>query len=437
MLAADEVHEYHPLTLIDEHPAFQFCGLSDLTVRDVLALASVDGLQPVQVHLRLQLGSAVTISPADPRTVVVEAGDDGQERREQKADRVFSAAMTQAEVFEAAVAPLVRSVLRGCNATCILDGQAGAGPSYTMVGPSRSEDPVVQREERGMLLRAAELLFDRSASCADHGFCVAVSCMCSYDRRLLDLLREDANRPSPPERLRTRTQPPTTTQRRHSRLPRVRVDGLSWRRVESAEEAKEAWLAGRARAGLVTGHGSALSSLVFAARVQSCARPGGVRLEATLSLVELCSSERPPAVVGATLQQARRCVSRERVALSSCVGALARGARVIPFRDSQLTHLLQNSLAGDSRTCFIFHLPPSASARDEALKTLALAARAGCLRTRPAVNVWRAEQKGLWSLPLELQARILACVGAPAAGEHLRAVCQAWASPEVFNFGTT
>ena len=62
--------------------------------------------------------------------------------------------------------------------------------------------------------------------------------------------------------------------------------------------------------------------------------------------------------------------------LGNCIRALEKGAKHVPYRDSKLTRLLQDSLGGNTKTSFIVTVSPSELARNETLSTLQFADRA-------------------------------------------------------------
>ena len=112
---------------------------------------------------------------------------------------------------------------------------------------------------------------------------------------------------------------------------------------------------------------------------------------AKLHLVDLAGSER------VTLNETRGQRFKEGVqinmgllALSNCIAALTDVNRRewghIPYRDSKLTRLLQDSLGGNSRTVMFACVSPADSNTDETLSTLKYASRARSIRNRVAIN---------------------------------------------------
>jgi kinesin family protein 3/17 len=74
-------------------------------------------------------------------------------------------------------------------------------------------------------------------------------------------------------------------------------------------------------------------------------------------------------------------------ALGNVISALVDGkSSHIPYRDSKLTRLLQDSLGGNTKTVMIAALSPSEYNYDETLSTLRYASRAKAIKNKPRVN---------------------------------------------------
>ncbi len=87
-------------------------------------------------------------------------------------DRVFDCAASQADVYEAAAAPLVADVVAGYNSTVLTYGQTGSGKTFTIFGASgaKGEDPVataLSSVQRGIIPRAVSALFNALRSAVD------------------------------------------------------------------------------------------------------------------------------------------------------------------------------------------------------------------------------------------------------------------------------
>jgi kinesin family protein 3/17 len=107
-----------------------------------------------------------------------------------------------------------------------------------------------------------------------------------------------------------------------------------------------------------------------------------------LNLVDLAGSERQGKTgsEGDRLKEAVK-INLSLSALGNVIGALADGKHGhIPYRDSKLTRLLQDSLGGNSRTIMVATIGPASFNYDETMVTLRYASRAKKIKNKPKVN---------------------------------------------------
>jgi len=307
-------------------------------------------------------------------------------------DAVHGPEAEQEAVYEVSARPAVAAALAGYNAAIIAYGQTGAGKTFTMEGASSG--PL-----RGIVPRAVEDAFagiEADAGVASR-FLVRASYLQIYNETVSDLLR--------PER--------SNLLIREDARRGVYVEGLSEWVVRSPGEV--AALVERGRAVRATGATkmnelSSRSHAVLTVVIERCAAAAGARgggegggaaaaggrpapppavKVGKLHLVDLAGSERV-AITGATgvrLAESKR-INASLSALGNVIAALtSRGPRPhIPYRDSKLTRLLEDSLGGNCATTLIATVSPSACARAESLSTLKFAARAKAVVNAPRVN---------------------------------------------------
>lgn len=109
---------------------------------------------------------------------------------------------------------------------------------------------------------------------------------------------------------------------------------------------------------------------------------------AKLNLVDLAGSERQSrtGATGERLKEATK-INLSLSALGNVISALVDGrCRHIPYRDSKLTRLLQDSLGGSTRTLMVACVSPAEDSYEESLSTLRYASRARNIRNKPCVN---------------------------------------------------
>ncbi len=108
-----------------------------------------------------------------------------------------------------------------------------------------------------------------------------------------------------------------------------------------------------------------------------------------LFLVDLAGSEKvgKTGASGQTLEEAKK-INKSLSALGMVINALTDGKSThIPYRDSKLTRILQESLGGNSRTTLIINCSPSAYNDQETLSTLRFGMRAKCIKNKAKINV--------------------------------------------------
>merc|ERR1719375_2198619 len=107
-----------------------------------------------------------------------------------------------------------------------------------------------------------------------------------------------------------------------------------------------------------------------------------------LNLVDLAGSERQgkTGATGERLKEATK-INLSLSALGNCISALVDGkSSHIPYRDSKLTRLLQDSLGGNTKTVMVANMGPADYNYDESLSTLRYANRAKSIKNKPRIN---------------------------------------------------
>ncbi|KAG5191841.1 kinesin-like protein [Tribonema minus] len=314
-------------------------------------------------------------------------------------DRVYGERSTQSEVYESNARDIVDSSLQGYNATIFAYGQTGAGKTYTMEGAGG------QWDGRGIIPRAIEQVFSHiqaNASPYLH-FMVRGSYLQIYNDVITDLLKQDRG---------------SLAIRENSKRG-VYVQGLSEWVVRSPREIYGLMERGgqlRATAATRLNEISSRSHAVFIIIVEQTAvyftdqrgrEFGGARGEGDeedplggepdrsllqvgkLNLVDLAGSERVR-VSGATgqrLEESKK-INQSLSALGNVIAALTdpRGRQHIPYRDSKLTRILEDSLGGNCKTTMMAMISPALESAVETLSTLKFANRAKNIKNQAHVN---------------------------------------------------
>lgn len=114
-----------------------------------------------------------------------------------------------------------------------------------------------------------------------------------------------------------------------------------------------------------------------------------VKKQARLSMIDLAGSERAAYTMNKGMRMIEGAnINKSLLALGNCINALSKGKKGhVPFRDSKLTRLLKDSLAGNCRTVMIANVSPSVSCYEDTLNTLKYANRAKDIKTVQKMNV--------------------------------------------------
>uniref|UniRef100_A0A4W4DXW7 Kinesin-like protein n=1 Tax=Electrophorus electricus TaxID=8005 RepID=A0A4W4DXW7_ELEEL len=320
-------------------------------------------------------------------------------------DAVYDAGSKQSDVYDETVRPLVDSVLRGFNGTIFAYGQTGTGKTYTMQGQW------ADAERRGIMPSSFEHIFTNISRSKNQQYLVRASYLEIYQEEIRDLLAKEHGRS-----LELKESPETG----------VYVSELSSFVTKSVAEIEHVMNAGdRARSVGATNMNerSSRSHAIFTVTVE-CGQPGPdgrthIRV-GKLNLVDLAGSERQAktGARGERLKEAAK-INLSLSALGNVISALVDGrSSHVPYRDSKLTRLLQDSLGGNARTAMVATLGPAACSYEETLTTLRYASRAKRIRNVPRVNedpkdaLLREFQREIARLKAQLDRR-----GAPGARE--------------------
>lgn len=277
----------------------------------------------------------------------------------------------QADIFDFSIRPTVDDILNGYNGTVFAYGQTGAGKSYTMMGSNIDDE-----ENRGVIPRIVEQIFASIMSSPPNiEYTVRVSYMEIYMERIRDLLNPACdNLPVHEEKTRG-----------------VYVKGLLEIYVSSVQEVYEVMRRGdaaRAVAATNMNQESSRSHSIFVVTITQKNIETGSAKSGQLFLVDLAGSEKvgKTGASGQTLEEAKK-INKSLSALGMVINSLTDGkSSHIPYRDSKLTRILQESLGGNSRTTLIVNCSPSSYNALETLGTLRFGMRAKAIKNKAKVN---------------------------------------------------
>lgn len=291
-------------------------------------------------------------------------------------DAVFSQNASQSSIFDTSVKDIVESVLHGFNGTVMAYGQTGAGKTFTMVGTMDSD------EQQGVIPRVFSYI---AAKTGGSQYSVACSFVEIYNEELRDLLSSER-----------RGSASDSTGRRGSAINlqekpdgSVGIKGLTVIPVGRREDYIGLLAGGlkkRATGSTWMNAESSRSHSVFTIHV-TCTAEDSTRTS-KLNLVDLAGSERQSktGATGDTLKEAAK-INLSLSALGNVISALAdaKNNSFVPYRDSKLTRLLQDSLGGNSKTVMIANIGPADYNFDESMSTLRYASRTKSIKNKPRV----------------------------------------------------
>ncbi|GAB4846713.1 hypothetical protein Ancab_025719 [Ancistrocladus abbreviatus] len=274
-----------------------------------------------------------------------------------------------AHVFED-TAPFATSVLDGYNVCIFAYGQTGSGKTFTMEGTA---------EARGVNYRTLEELFNiiREKQ-KQFRYEITVSALEVYNEQIRDLLASG-------------TQPGVASKRleiKQASEGMHHVPGLVEAHVSNMSEVWDVLQTGsnaRAIGSTNANEYSSRSHCIHCVMVKGENLMNGECTRSKLWLVDLAGSERiaKTEVQGERLKEAQN-INRSLSALGDVVSALATKSSHIPFRNSKLTHLLQDSLGGDSKALMFVQISPNEKDLSETICSLNFASRVKGIELGPA-----------------------------------------------------
>ena len=292
-------------------------------------------------------------------------------------DRIFDWECTQREVYDGAAARIVDAAIEGYNGTVFCYGQTGTGKTHTMEG--KDEPP----ELRGIIPSAFNHVFDAIDGSEGRNYLIRASFLEIYNENVRDLLGKDQSR---------------TCDLKEDPDKGVYVKDLTSFVVKGVGEINNVLKVGkknRSVGATLMNADSSRSHSIFTITVECSQRRAGDPSDAEphitvgkLNLVDLAGSERQ-AKTGSTgdrLKEATK-INLSLSALGNVISALVDGkSSHIPYRDSKLTRLLQDSLGGNTKTVMIANLGPADYNFDETMSTLRYANRAKNIKNKPKIN---------------------------------------------------
>ncbi|KAJ1437629.1 P-loop containing nucleoside triphosphate hydrolase protein [Ochromonadaceae sp. CCMP2298] len=299
-------------------------------------------------------------------------------------DTVIDESFSQESVWSTVGMPILNKAFSGFNATIFAYGQTGSGKTWSMQGG--------EGELQGIIPRMNYSLFERisleTSQRPTVQFLITVSYFEIYNEVIFDLLD------SSDRRKRAAANKGGLEIKEHPALG-VYVKGLQEIVVDSAPKLQniiDQGMKSRTVASTQMNADSSRSHSVFLINVhQKDVEDESKNIFAKVNLVDLAGSERVKSTgaTGSILKESAN-INKSLSALGNVINALVEASKgkgaFIPYRNSKLTRVLQESLGGNSITAMLAALSPAACNFEETLSTLKYANRAKSIKVKAVKN---------------------------------------------------
>lgn len=293
-------------------------------------------------------------------------------------DHVFHNNTTQQELYDAVVSPMIYEVLNGFSCTVFAYGQTGTGKTFTMAGGSPEVNGWREDKRAGVIPRALAQLFELLGAREAN---VRVSYIELYNEEIIDLLSDE----DPSSRIRL-----YDDQKQKGSVIIQGTEEVTVRNKNEVYALLDKGMCKRQTAATLMNANSSRSHTVFIITVHTreVSAEGEEMVKiGKLYLVDLAGSENI-AKSGATEKRARETamINQSLLTLGRVIHALVGNNSHVPYRESKLTRILQDSLGGRSKTSLIITVSPASSNLEETINTLEYGSRARNIHNRPEVN---------------------------------------------------
>lgn len=319
-------------------------------------------------------------------------------------DGVLGPESTQEQVFEDVASEVFEDVLKGYATTIFCYGQTGTGKTHTL----SLHDPT-HPERNGIIPRMVDRVFQTVERNPEMEYKVEIEYVQIYQERLSDLLNPDGGNPRIWE----------------SQDVGVFMTGVEKKRISSTQECMDIYDRGNRNRIVALTRMNAESSRSHACFILSVTQRRRIREEDTgapnalvstkvlmgkVTIVDLAGSERvsKTQASGIRLDEARN-INLSLSALGNVVQALSMGNQHVPFRDSKLTRLLQDSLGSGGKTSIIVNINPCRLHAEESMSTISFGQRVRTIKQKGKIHAtidYQAECLRLQGVIDDLEERI-------------------------------
>ena len=324
--------------------------------------------RPLNDKEQIQSKSLCVDFQEDQQTVSINSQYENGEDLTFTLDHIFPPSGSQEEVYQIAAKPIVNAVFQGFNGTVLAYGQTSSGKTYTMSGYSSSDPGIIPRLVQNLFCNIND-----SDDCIE--FTVKISYCEIYLEKIKDLVA--------PQKRNLRIQ--------EDKARGVHMPELTETYVVNSEEVLELMRIGAENREVSYTQMNATSSRshsIFIITISQTNTKDYSAKTGRLYLVDLAGSEKvgKTGAAGKRLEEAKN-INKSLTTLGQVIMALtdAKGSHV-PYRDSKLTRVLQDSLGGNAKTALILTCSPSPWNEAETIGTLRFGIRAKAIKNKPKIN---------------------------------------------------
>ncbi|XP_075256672.1 uncharacterized protein LOC142349142 [Convolutriloba macropyga] len=286
-------------------------------------------------------------------------------------DAVIGPNFTQAQVYDTAAKHVLEDVLNGYNGTIFAYGQTASGKTFTMEGALKD------KENQGIIPRLVLAVFKYIEDTGGWNFTIQIAYFEIYNERIKDLLNPNTGDNLPIS---------------EDRKKRPYVKNLTEISAGSPKEVMKYIESGKKNR--VVGktnmnEHSSRSHAVFVMNIGQENQDSGEKRTGQLYMVDLAGSEKvgKTGATGQTLDEAKN-INKSLSCLGNVISALLdKGKSHVPYRDSKLTRILQQSLGGNAKTTMVICCSPASQNKDETTSTLLFGTRVKTIKNNVSANV--------------------------------------------------
>jgi hypothetical protein len=295
-------------------------------------------------------------------------------------DHVFNIGAKTKDLYEHSIRPTINDVLNGYNGTIFAYGQSGSGKTFTMLGAD-----IYDEETKGIIPRSISDIFAfiNSESSQEIKFEIKFSILEIYKENIYDLLNPETKFTD----LKIKEHPTKGIYVTNLLEEYISTEQDVYDLLEQAEEE---------RVVCETGLNAMSSRSHMLLRLEITQKlPDDTEKRGILTLIDLAGSEKvsKTGVKGDSLEEAKK-INLSLSTLGNVISALTSGnSEFVPYRDSKLTRLLQDSLGGNYKTTLIVNCSPHIYNSEETISTLKFAQRAKKIKNKVRVNIKRSPEQ--------------------------------------------